>query len=581
MADIYNPNKPKQDQEQLGQQQPAQGIQPISSGPTSNMGQSGASRTVSGSGGGGAQQQGSGAFTNFKKYIDANKDTNMGGQLAGEAQKKADAIQPEMGAAQEQVKQQLGAEQNRLGQYGQLSQQIQQDPTKLGQEQIGQFQQIYGGQAQTPNVDLSGIQQKAQGIQDIAKQGTTEQGRFGLLKQFYGTPQYTTGQQRLDQLLLQANPGQAKTLQSGLQNTAQQTLAALQGLQGQQTQAQQDIQNLAKQRQTEAQDLIGQEDTGSGLLGGLVNQIKGETTAKQGQADTLRNALSTALSGKGFSTPEEQEAALKAVQAAGIDPSQIKTYNIGTTTGEDFHPEQFLNNLNINNQTTANDQERARLNALYNIAGRQNTFLPDLGNQANAPGGLSSNIKDLLNTGALQNAGQEQQTKLDNSLRPYLQTQQQLTPLKDLTKQIWNLQAEEGRIPADSGISDIGTVDTGSTQKLVDIHNRERSAIESAVQQGLPRELADQLIHSDIIEGNRSGSGMHAAIPKGGDIFNQYMGQLSEAEKQIPALQKQYGSGNTLADLLSKYTTLPTQNTSIGQVPIATGGKGIGKIGLA
>lgn len=553
MADVYNP-----DQDEDSQKTPGQ-IQQVPSGmgaaPAGGVGQSGGGQTVSGTGQGGqSQQSGSGRFTNIQKYLKANEGNQIGQQLGQKVQEEAATPMSQIGAARDQLQTNLKSEQDRLGQSGDLFNRINQYATSQpAQQQQGQtpqpppqlsdadyaaFAQYRQGQANVPGVDnMQDLEAGANKITDLSNAAGSEQGRFGLLNQFYGRPTYNTGQQRLDQLLLQNNPTQAKALQTGAAQANQDAQAQLGALKTMQTEGTTDLANKVSAAQTGAQSLIGDESQGTGLLGGLVGQIKSETSAKQGQADAARAALTAALSGKGFGNQEEADKAMAAVQAAGIDPSQYQTYDISKNAN--FRPEQFLNNLNINENNVASQDERAKLGALYKLAGTENpTFLQGEAQAAVDP-------STLLNSKALQQASLQRKNEYGSAVNAYGST-------GDFSKALTS-----GKLSPSNTINNL-------------------------VKYGLSPENAQRLLGSKEFAGQPGGPGMHANVQTL-DQNIQYAPGLQEQLNTAlagaaAAAKQQYGVGTTLKDLLSKYQTIPTQGTNLASVPKATGPAG--QIGL-
>ena len=227
------------------------------------------------------QRQGSGRFTNLQKYISANQQAgqNLIGNVTNKVQgqvdserKKADEALGQIRSGIEQGRQ--GLEQGRgfqsqLGQIGQnISAQTSTDTNKafanrdlsaLGIDQFNNddYQKFQQGQ----NVDETrlGLQQQnfartGQGLLGASQQAmqnlSSDEGRFNLIKNTFGknvNPNYSVGQQRLDQLFLAQNP------LSDLRKNISDTTRTAQQYLGNATQFGQDVKNIS---QTE-KDLIG------------------------------------------------------------------------------------------------------------------------------------------------------------------------------------------------------------------------------------------------------------------------------------------------------------------------------------
>lgn len=208
------------------------------------------------------QRRGSGLFTNVRAYLDANK--GAGQQLAQgiesgaqkEAQRFTSGVQEAQGTVSkiEDIK-------NRLAQANTYAQQIQQNPTQAlkNLEDIQALRTgVYGSQLDeqggAASQRLADISRQSQEVQRLAEQANTEGGRFGLLEQTYGSPQYSEGAKRLDQLFLQAEGG--NTL-----GNLQKSLAA--------------VGSSAAQQQREIEERLGASlDAARGLVPEAQEQIK-------------------------------------------------------------------------------------------------------------------------------------------------------------------------------------------------------------------------------------------------------------------------------------------------------------------
>lgn len=297
MAGILEENKPKEGDQQ---QQPPQN-QPLQVG----MGQSG---TIGTGMSGGSQaaargtSPGGSKFFNIQNYLNANKpgsqqlESGLESKVTGEADKVRAGIQQ----AQQQFGQQAGAEQQRLQQGQQLTgnlfgAQPTQDITKLTPDQqqqminlrtgTGAYQQL-GDQSQQ---QLGQLQNQQQQLGQSAAQANTEAGRFQMLGNTFGRPGYAQGQRRLDQLLLQTDPGLLKKLQTNATGAAtgvgQDLSTAQQTQQSQLT----DIQKQAADAQAAAQQGISGAQTAE--ESSLEKQAADQTAKSQQLHDILNRAL--------------------------------------------------------------------------------------------------------------------------------------------------------------------------------------------------------------------------------------------------------------------------------------------------
>lgn len=202
----------------------------------------------------GNQTPGSGRFVNLQKYLSAS-DPNAGGQIAQKISGKAEEKSKQAGEATTQadsIRQAVEATQNKyLGADKPLTGKI--NAYAGTAKEAGNADLDEATQAEIKNLMSRGYVKEAQELQSkfnpLAAQAATkvgsaqqyiqdlgsEKGRYNLLQDVYRRPQYGAGQQRLDQLLLQQQPGTSgglTQLQKGLSQGLSGTQKTLQGVQG-------------------------------------------------------------------------------------------------------------------------------------------------------------------------------------------------------------------------------------------------------------------------------------------------------------------------------------------------------------
>lgn len=329
----------------------------------------------------------SGRFNNIRKYLDANKgfkaeSGGLAGQIAGNITNQASQVQQNVQKAGQAFNQQ--AQQN-ISQYNNpdVVKQALADPNQFAQsaDNLAKFSAIrdasYGGPKSLQ--DLSGeqglarLQTQAANVSDQVKQGQSEAGRFNLLKNMYGKPTYTAGQQNLDNLLLQSNPEQLKRIQASRQTASNVNRNLQQSEQSAQQQAAQ-AQAQAAQIQQTTRGLTNQavQDTQKSVQ----DQLPAAQAAQQKAAADFANQIKS-----GYISPEDLarfQAAdprlqsgmelyganlLPYVQTAG----DIRAETIATP--EQYQRFQALGKLLGN---TANDQASATLSQFSNadLAGK-------------------------------------------------------------------------------------------------------------------------------------------------------------------------------------------------------------------
>lgn len=220
-----------------------------------------------------------------------------------------------------------------------------QDLANLGQ-QFGQQKAALGAQ-------LGNLGQQA----DMAK---SEGGRFQLLRQNFGSPTYSRGQQRLDQLFLQAQPGVARNL---AQTMSQQHAGAGQAFSAADADAQAKLQAL--------QGLAGErsQQIGNILKGGLAEGLDADISGRG--FDDIQ-ASSDAL----YKSAQERAASAAGIQdrLQGLKLTDADRAALGFTAGNpvyDLKLNSYLSGVDANPTfaSAANADEFARYRALQQLAG--------------------------------------------------------------------------------------------------------------------------------------------------------------------------------------------------------------------
>lgn len=359
-------------------------------------------------------QQGSG-YTNIQSVLNANKNNKLGDTVGNGIQNQTNQAQQNLQQSQQQFNQQTAANQANTTGNSQLVQNVlgntaQYAPGAANQQQGQQFQQLISGQYAGPTqlTNASQIQNQAQNVNQLGQATGSQAGQMGLLQQFVGSPQYTAGQQSLDQLLLgqTGQPQLANARRSALQLQGQ-VGGALAGAQAtgqqQQNQAQQFGQNIQNQ--------FGQ--TVAGINSGLQNQ------AQTAQQNANANYAST----------------LAALQSGTINQDQANL--LGLTNGEQVTKNalqnvgQYLtqNPNQASAQNVANAGNYAQLDALRQLGGNyapsaaQNTLQQYAGQDANANQFQNQQQINADSTG-FQNAVTGQVNNYNSTLDPIQQALQ-------------------------------------------------------------------------------------------------------------------------------------------------------------
>lgn len=367
----------------------------------------------------------SGRFTNIQSYLSAaNSETGQqsGGQQIQAGVQKAQEqnaanVREGIAKSQEQFGNAYNAENTRLAGaqpfVQNTLQQVQTNPSQLTDEQINQYRGLATGQGAYK--DLNGLSNApdASGLQSAATMAGTEGGRYQLLNDTFKRPTYTSGQQKLDQLLLQTQS--AAPLQRNLSQLATDVT-------GERTAAMTDADLKAKALHTLAGDVSTAANTGvAGAETSLENAVNDRVTSSQGSADKAYDYFNKALSGQTLK-PEESAMALQFAKDQGIDLNQGL---YGIPGYQDFHPEQFLTHQQFNKQNISSPEERARANALSKLAGSSESFLPGEASKD------TPSLGNVFNKGSFGEASNKRKTEFESQYNPKKQKYDALQEVRD------------------------------------------------------------------------------------------------------------------------------------------------------
>lgn len=355
-----------------------------------------------------ATPQGSGRFTNIQKYLNANK--TGGQQIAGNIQnnfnKQASQVQQGVQNAQTNLTRNAQPLATQLGAQGQ--QQIQQgfqDPNALVNDanKLAEFQNLAGGMTQnlsnlsdTERLRQAQLAQQNSALQQTAQLAGTEAGRFELLRKTMGSPTYSQGAQRLDQVLLGSQPNVTAGLQNNLNSAVTANQQGLAGLEQNRIAQLSDLKNLSDQRQAQWQGLLTDGVTANSLDTDLNNR---------GLADIL------ASSQQRLAAAQADQAALPQLKArlANNTLTQEDMPRLGLTAGTqlwDVDPSQFVTKgADPTLNSAASVDEVNRYNQLRKLAGIDQTQASAFGDGSNigsytGAGFNQDAFKQALNTSA-------------------------------------------------------------------------------------------------------------------------------------------------------------------------------------
>lgn len=313
-------------------------------------------------------QKSSGSFTNLQTYLDANKEkaAEMGANVSGKVDSSAidaSAQISNLGNNLQQV--------NKVTDES-LNNDFYNDPTKANKEAYTSIKSGYTGPNEISKVDgYSGAIDSWNKASQNLKNASTEDGRKELLKEAYNRPSYTSGQNALDQSLVQNN-AESKAAFENVQNKWS------------------GLTSMLDDKTT---------NVGSKIASNLANDSANKTLINQNEANVMDN-LTTGLTQKAKQINESKLNANKIVTSGlnssqalsqeelgklGITSEQWKNIQdsvalVKSDTGVDKSSlNQYANNnlKPVSAQSIATSAEYERFAALNNLIDGNSSFLSD------------------------------------------------------------------------------------------------------------------------------------------------------------------------------------------------------------
>lgn len=362
--DYFQENDEEKDQQSQGQPKALGSESPLVTG---NQPQQSA-------GADGEKQSASGSFTNLNSYLDANQSLGFGNQVAGKVQQGVTDAENEQQKADQGFRSSVDEnvvhkDQSALDSARTNPNEIAGDPTKLAN-----FEKMRDARYQGPNTLsdrpelFSPAQQSTDRAYSTANQTKDEGGRKAFLQQEYGAGQgrynYTTGQQKLDNLLIQNDPNSRQAFEQTW-NNAQQAKNKFGAL----STALNDYAGKGKgetaQTRADTRASVGIDDAGNLVEGNPIDQVYGDV---QQQVDALGRARNSQheqvrqdLGNQALTDWELSKTGLSdGQQTWGVDPTGY--WQQGAA------PEAA---------TVASAEQQQRINALSKLAAMDNRWLPD------------------------------------------------------------------------------------------------------------------------------------------------------------------------------------------------------------
>lgn len=317
------------------------------------------------------EQTGSGTYTNLQSYLDANKAADMGGKVSGklgetiEGAKKAQS-ESESGFKSAADIGSVDYNEGLVNEATSTPEGVVSDAQKKSDFSKMRDAQYAGPQSFNTTDYYQPAYQKTKQATDEASLTDTESGRSTLLDQYYGSGvnnyNYSKGQKNLDQLLIQNDP-RAKEAFAKQREEANKLNTGFGDLES-------SLDAYAKQKaaqtaQTRAntRGAIGIDEQNQVAGGALqAQQDKIQSAFGQSQKDYERNIsdLMNQLKAKDISAENAKKLGLtEGMRTYGIDPTKYGQQGVAPTI-----------------HTATSKEDAARLQALTELAGIDNTFLP-------------------------------------------------------------------------------------------------------------------------------------------------------------------------------------------------------------
>lgn len=306
----------------------------------------------------------SGSFTNLQSYLQANQGNSAANKIADNVKSANTTARTSLGEASTDFNQQVQA--GGVTKDTSLVDQVTKTPVGYTSDQKTKFQQQLNANYGGPD-NLTETDKGQQAFKDVTKASQynqslkTEPGRFTLLQEMFKRPDYSKGQQTLDQLLIQNDPNAKQTMQGAVDDFG--------GLDQQYETAKTDAGNAAQARRIEAQEASKYANEalyGVDGKGGAINQ----------RLDSADARVQQRLADQKVQTDQLREA-LKNRDLTGLSPEQVAQLGIpdGSVYGMDFSDRiQAVDPTQITRETAMTPQEFAELGALHELGGVDNPF---------------------------------------------------------------------------------------------------------------------------------------------------------------------------------------------------------------
>lgn len=461
---------------------------------------------------------GSGSYTPFKKYLEANRgqSQNLASAVTKKTTQRQENINKQVNKQQTDYARRVAEQRARLSQAQSQAQsqidkatqvtELPQDVTS-GVENTQQFltgDDIYNAPDQ---LDIGKQEYDARKLALQSQQSQTESGRRALLAETFqqGPDRYTRGQSTLDQFILQGSP---EARRSVVQKTQEAARSATDAIKQARQQAAMQFADQSQQESTVRQNLLDQISQEQGEIGSTLE-------ARRNALTDLSRRLKEGTVG-GFGQELLSEAGLEGGRTYGVD--------VGS----------YLTGKEANIGEVAKTEELARARALAQLTGQQQDIISDIG--------LVGSNTDVTGVKGLQEAINEAKQRYESEVNPVKQeligaqtVSENLNLARAKQKRIWELNALANQITRP-----LAGYDTESN-KPKELNEQEQAQYDDIKGQidNLTNEITN---HQNIVE--QWNPNKYAAL-RGqtysgsfGGMYNAMLGAASEYEARKKALEE-------------------------------------------
>jgi len=316
---------------------------------------------------------GSGSWTNLESYMEANKPQAFGQKVAGLVDSDIDSARNQQAASATGFKKQVDDNTTNFdnefvtGTVANAGSTALSDADKLKFKK--QKDAEFKGPGQLADTDAyTDAYKKTQKASDVVKSSKTEPGRFALLDNYFARPTYGRGEKALDNLLVQNDEGSREAFGA----------------------VQEKGKNLNPEFDTYLKSLGDYSAAGKATTAGTRASTRaslgideaGNLTNESGAIKSLNEAVDSKVTARGQKRDKDVSdinTALTSRDLRGLSPEMLASLGIDGVDGlYGVNANSYLTgNTNINRNTVASPAEQARAAALSELAGLENSFLPD------------------------------------------------------------------------------------------------------------------------------------------------------------------------------------------------------------